>query len=349
MFDTVGCRAAIQTGGVWCILILDKEQARKPSGCCGRNGKSGTGFTDMRTGTDDIVPWIALNLLIGQNSDLGWTIVRRIHEMDISLDEFLAMDPERRAAQFPDDVTRVCYTYPLERLLDDAGELLDIIEDSGVTVVRSSDPYYPQRFVHVAGRAVPPVLYISGNADIFHGPSIGIVGSRAATRTGLDFAWSLARTAAERGCVVVSGGATGIDSAAHRGAVDGGGRTVVVLPHGLARRRARQALAQHPDQVTLVSQFPPQLGASARTALGRNRTIAGLSGAVVAVESAAAGGTMSTATHARSLSVPLFAVAWEDDAPIHQGTRKLIDDDAHPLPPVIRDQPDLDQLFETIS
>jgi len=295
---------------------------------------------------DDIVPWLALNVLCGTDTRFGWHIVRRTLEMEIPLAEFFSMGSDRRAAQFPDEVATICTDRRIKKALHDADKILGALDEADVTVLRSVDPEYPRHFTDVADDAVPPVLYISGDTDVLYAGSIGIVGSRAASQTGLDYAWSLARAAADRGFVVVSGGASGIDSAAHRGAIDAEGRTAVVLPHGLEWGKAQQALDQHPGLVTLISQFPPDFRPNVRTALGRNRTVAGLSGAVVAVESAASGGTMSTASHTRRLSVPLFAVAWHDGAPNHQGTDKLLaEKEARPLPPMLGCPADLDLLF----
>jgi len=294
----------------------------------------------------DIVPWLALNVLSGADTRFGWRIVRRTLEMEIALAEFFSMGSARRTVQFTDEVATICTDRRIKKALYDAGKILDALDQTDVTVLRYVDQEYPRHFTDVADDAVPPVLYVSGDIDALYVGSIGIVGARAASQTGLDYAWSLARAAVERDFVVVSGGAGGIDSAAHRGAIDADGRTVVVLPHGLEWGKAQRALDQHPGLVTLVSQFPPDFRPNARTALGRNRTIAGLSGAVVAVESAASGGTMSTAGHARRLSVPLFAVAWHDDARNHRGTDKLLTEkEARPLPPIINEPEELDLLF----
>ena len=293
-----------------------------------------------------MVPWLALNLLGGTDTRLGWRIVRRTFEMDIGLDEFFSMAPDRRAAQFPAEVAEICSDRLIKRVLADAEKLSAQLEEHGVTVLRSIDPGYPHSLTDVADDAVPPVLYISGNVDALYAKSISIVGARSASQAGLDYAWSLARMAADEGFVVVSGGATGIDSAAHRGAIDADGQTVVVLPHGVNHGKFQRVLDQHPGLVTLLSQFPPDQQPTAQTALARNRTIAGLSGTVVAVESAATGGTMSTARYATQFSVPLFAVAWNDDAPNHQGTATLISEEqARPLPPIIAGPEDLDHLF----
>jgi DNA processing protein len=286
---------------------------------------------------NEIVPWIALTALCRDDTRTAWRIVRRTIEMEIGLAEFFAMDPERRCAQFQDDVVRAVVGHDLDYTIDRAATIADALAETDTDLVRIVDETYPARLTAVAGDAVPPVLYVTGDTCVFDGPALGIVGSRNATEAGLEYAWILARMAAEHDIIVVSGGASGIDSAAHKGAVDAEGATIVVLPHGIAHGQGQRLADEHPDNVTIVSQFAPDMQPGARAALARNRTIAALSSSVVAVESGIVSGTMSTARHARDLDVPLFAVDWQDDETVHQGTAKLIDKGANPLPRDVTD------------
>ena len=157
--------------------------------------------------------------------------------------------------------------------------------------------------------------------------AISIVGTRRADDEALDFAYSLAREAALNGFVVVSGGAIGIDRAAHEGAVDGGGRTVVVLPTGfdapyprvnhdlfLGVLRAGCLLTEAED------------GADPRAGrfLKRNRLIAALGGSTVVVQAPARSGALSTASYARRLGRPVFAVPASPWDPRGSGNLRLL-------------------------
>lgn len=297
----------------------------------------------------DRVPWIALTMLCGEDTQTAWRIVRRINEMEIELAEFFNMTPGRRETQFQDEVFRLIFDRDLNSIIEHAELAAAFLDENDVAVRRPIDDDYPRRFLIVAHDAVPPVLYIAGDTDVFDEPAVGIVGSRRATGPGLEYAWSLARIAAERNIAVISGGAAGIDSAAHRGALDTDGKTVVVLPHGLAHGDVGRMMDQYPDNVSLVSQFPPRMKPCAGAALARNRTIAGMSGAVVTVESGVVSGTMSTARHARSMDVPLFAVKWDDHEPVHEGLAKLIANGARPLPPELTHETCLEPLFAAIE
>lgn len=157
----------------------------------------------------------------------------------------------------------------------------------------------PQRLQAIGWRRD---VYLRG-APIGEGPSVAIVGSRAATRIGMDRAHAMARHLVERGVHVVSGGALGIDGAAHRGALAASGATTVVLGNGLdiayPPRHAplfREVLARGG---TLVGICPDGMEPNRRTFTSRNPLISALADAVIVVEADVRSGSLSTATAAR--------------------------------------------------
>jgi DNA processing protein len=143
-------------------------------------------------------------------------------------------------------------------------------------------------------------------------PAVAVVGSRAASVTAMTAARELARHVAERGGVVVSGGAIGVDTAAHIGALEGGGPTTVVVGTGLdiiyPERNAGLFAAVVERGGALVSMFPmgalPQRGRFVR----RNQVIAALADITVVVAAASTSGSLSTARHAAKLGRTLAAV-----------------------------------------
>lgn len=141
--------------------------------------------------------------------------------------------------------------------------------------------------------------------------SVAIVGTRRADDEALDFAYGLARRAVLDGFVVVSGGAIGVDRAAHEGAIDGGGRTVVVLPTGLDAPypQANQALfVRAVEAGCLLTEVEDGAAARPGRFLKRNRLIAALGGSTVVVQAPARSGALSTARVAERLGRLLFAV-----------------------------------------
>lgn len=157
----------------------------------------------------------------------------------------------------------------------------------------------------------PPTLWVKGQADALRGPAVAIVGSRAASPYALEVARRLGADLARRGVTVVSGMARGVDSAAHRGALDAGGVTVAVFGCGVdiiyPREHARLA-ERICERGALVSEFPlgtpPYKGHFPQ----RNRIISGLSLAVVVVEAAERSGSLITADFAMEQGRAVLAV-----------------------------------------
>ena len=141
--------------------------------------------------------------------------------------------------------------------------------------------------------------------------SISIVGTRRADDEALDFAYELGRHVALNGWAVVSGGAVGIDRAAHEGAVDGGGRTVVVLPTGLDTPYPpanHDLFARVVDSGCLLTEVEDGVDAQRGRFLKRNRLIAALGRSTVVVQAPARSGALSTARLAQRLGRAVFSV-----------------------------------------
>jgi DNA processing protein len=157
----------------------------------------------------------------------------------------------------------------------------------------------------------PPTLWIRGQADVIRTASVAIVGSRAASSYGLEVARRLAADLARRGITVVSGMARGVDSAAHRGALEGGGSTVAVFGCGadIIYPREHAELAKRIcARGAIVSEFPPGAPPLKYNFPKRNRIISGLSLAVVVVEAAEGSGSLITAEFALEQGRAVLAV-----------------------------------------
>jgi len=165
------------------------------------------------------------------------------------------------------------------------------------------------------GALAPPLaLYVRGRCDLagVAERSVAVVGSRAATAYGVFVAGELALGLADRGCAVVSGGAYGIDTAAHRGALlSAGAPTIAVLACGLdvSYPRGNDCLfAQIADRGLLLTEMPPGCSPTRSRFLVRNRLIAALTLGTVVVEAALRSGSLSTAARARDLQRHVMAV-----------------------------------------
>lgn len=165
-------------------------------------------------------------------------------------------------------------------------------------------------------------------------PRVAIVGSRQADPQACDFAFQLAQACARAGVTVVSGGAFGIDVAAHRGALAADGITWVVLGSGLAQPyplRHVPVFDAARRRGALLSLFPEAMTPRASTFLQRNQLIAGLADAVVVVQARPRSGALSTAHAAQTQGTPLWVCPASPWDPRGVGNRALLAEGAQPL------------------
>lgn len=194
---------------------------------------------------------------------------------DSSFAEALASEPEIEAE--------------LERLAEQGIEAITLFSDA-----------YPERWLRAFGDRRPPVVFAQGDVARLNRPGIAVVGSRNADERALEFAESCGRAAAERGWILISGGARGIDLAAIVAACRAGGEAVILAADSLKEIRKRLVRSEvDPEQVTAATVFHPDSGFSVGQAMGRNKLIYALArSAVVAACEEGTGGTWSGATEA---------------------------------------------------
>ncbi|MBI1282301.1 MAG: DNA-protecting protein DprA [Anaerolineaceae bacterium] len=203
------------------------------------------------------------------------------------------------------------------------------VEKTGAWLVTLADEAYPAQLKKLPD--APPVLYVKGTLIPDDERALGIVGTRKATAYGRDVAHHFAKSLAGNQVTVVSGLAQGIDVAAHRGALDGGGRTFAVLGTGIDRiyphehLKMAQEISHHG---AIISEFPIGTPPEARNFPRRNRIISGLSLGVLIVEAPEKSGAMITATMAAEQGRDVFAVPGNIFSAANRGTNRLIQDGA---------------------
>ncbi len=176
----------------------------------------------------------------------------------------------------------------------------------------------------------PERIWVDGDISAFDAPAVAIVGTRRMTGYGERVARELALASAAAGVVIVSGLAQGVDSAAHRGALDGGGRTIAVLGESIpmflatVRGRRRPLVPRIREHGALVSEFAAPFSAKSWTFAQRDATIAALASVVVVVEAGERSGALITAEDARSLGRVLYAVPGPLGSLASVGTNALI-------------------------
>jgi len=275
---------------------------------------------------DEKVFWVGLNLVKGIGAARFETLMAHFGSPQAAWE---APAQQLRSVGLPspvvDALLEVRSTVNLEQVWSQ-------IQSKGIKLITLDDEMYPARLRQID--QPPPVLYALGNLTEQDEWAVAVVGTRRVTHYGRQVAEEIAAFLAQNGVTVVSGLARGIDSIAHKAALDAGGRTIAVLGSGvdqiypvenrdLAERMAASgavlsdyALGTPPE----AGNFPP-----------RNRIIAGLSIAVVVVEAGERSGASITANFALEQGREVFALPGNIYSPQSKGTNRLIRDGAHPL------------------
>ncbi len=193
--------------------------------------------------------------------------------------------------------------------LKEAARDLEASAKAGCQVVEYSSDDYPPRLKQIPDP--PLVLYVRGDVKVLSRHAVAIVGARRPTAYGSQVAQRLAHDLAQRQLVIVSGLARGIDSAAHRGALEAAGKTVAVLGSGIDviyPRENKRLAEQVTESGALISEFPPGTSPAPENFPIRNRTISGLSLGVLVIEAAEYSGSLITARLALEQNREVFAV-----------------------------------------
>lgn len=200
--------------------------------------------------------------------------------------------------------------------------MVEAEQDQACTIL---DPGYPPRLREI--HDPPLVLFIRGNRDLLRTPAVAIVGSRRASRYGLEAASHFARKLGQAGLTVVSGFARGVDAAAHRAALDSGASTIGVLGTGIEVRypRDHDALRREIESKgLLLSEFAPGTPPRPANFPIRNRVISGCCLATIVIEAGPRSGSLITARMALEQGREVFAIPGPIFAEGSEGPHRLI-------------------------
>ncbi|WP_312668771.1 DNA-processing protein DprA [Stutzerimonas nitrititolerans] len=213
-----------------------------------------------------------------------------------------------------------------ETIRERAAAALAWLEQPGHHLLMWDDPGYPALLAELPD--APPLLFVEGEPALLERPQLAMVGSRRASRPGMDNARSFARSLGGAGFVITSGLALGIDGAAHQGALDAGGQTVAVLGTGLQRlypaRHTGLAGSIVEGGGALVSELPLDCPPQAANFPRRNRIISGLSLGVLVVEASPSSGSLITARLAAEQGREVYAIPGSIHHPGARGCHQLI-------------------------
>ncbi|HVP54467.1 MAG TPA: DNA-processing protein DprA [Candidatus Eisenbacteria bacterium] len=270
--------------------------------------------------TETSLQWLALSLTPGVGAGRG----RKLVELFDGIDRvFHASLTELEAAGLP---AASAQSIALGRSLELAGEELDRVKAMGAKVVALDDPSFPKRLYEIYDP--PLVLYLAGCPEIINQYGVAVVGTRHPTPYGVGVAERLACDLAARGLVIISGMARGIDTAAHRGALNARGRTVAVWGTGLdvTYPKENQKIA---DQIlntggAILSEFPLGTFPAPQNFPIRNRIISGMSIGVLVIEAGEYSGTRVTARCALEQGRDVYAVPGNVTNKLSWGPNTLI-------------------------
>jgi DNA processing protein len=269
--------------------------------------------------------WLALALTPG----LGPTRIHRAVEMageaarifEMSLTELESLRIPAKSAQFLFD----------GRARAAAEKEAKIVCDAGATFLTPQDADYPEQLLAIYDP--PAVLWIRGDVALLSRPGIAVVGTRAPSPYGAGMAELLSRDLANRGMVILSGMARGVDTAAHKGALDAGGKTVAVWGTGLdvvyPKENKKLAESIVLSGGAIITEFPMGTFPAPQNFPIRNRILSGLSVGVLVIEAAEYSGTRITARCAMEQNRDVYAVpgnvtnknAWGPNTLIKQGAK----------------------------
>jgi DNA processing protein len=261
--------------------------------------------------------WIVLNKIFGS----GARFRKLIDRFASSEHVFSASKAELQEIGIPEDLIKKIFDVDEKEVERE----IKSIESNGIDVITFEDERYPSNL-----RAIfdpPPILYLKGKIEKVDSIAISIVGSRTSTYYGRETARTFALQLARCGVTVVSGLARGIDSAAHRGAMDGGGRTIAVLGCGVdvvyppENKKLYEEIAK---SGAIISEFPCGTPPERYNFPIRNRLISGLSLGTVVVEAGLRSGALITAGLALEQGREVFAIPGRISDPLSRGTHRLI-------------------------
>lgn len=277
-----------------------------------------------QSNSTELKAWLRLTLEPGIGSVVAKNLLVRFglpqQIFEAKFNELMAVVGEKLALQLREPCSEV-----IQEQIHKTLEWL--AKDSEHHILTLADSLYPQSLLDTHD---PPVLlYVDGQLEVFQKQAIAIVGARHATLGGEQNAHAFGKYLAQQAWCVISGLATGIDAAAHEGALVSGqsAATIAVMGTGINRiypAKNRDLAVRIKQQGALISEFPLDTRAATYNFPVRNRIVAGLSRGIVVVEAAKQSGSLITARLAGEMGKEIFAIPGSIHSPLSRGCHQLI-------------------------
>ena len=228
-------------------------------------------------------------------------------------------------------ITDILEEFRLKRLYSSGGEekikhYLELITCCGIQSITLLDSRFPEILKQITDPV--SVLFYEGNPECLLNHTVGIFGSRRASYTGIKAAENISKNLSKNGIAVISGFAYGIDSAAHRGCLEGGSPTIAVMGCGLDQLYPAENTPMRKRILDgnglLISEYPPEMKPLPQNFPYRNRIISALSEALILIEARIRSGSMTTVKHALDQGKELFVFPGDPASPLFEGNHQLL-------------------------
>ncbi len=269
---------------------------------------------------DTLVPWLALRRLPGVGTRTQFDLLEHFGSIEAIFSASRGQLEKSLVGKH--EAIDALLAGPDEKILRSE---LEWLSEPGHHLLTWSDPDYPALLREIPDP--PLVLYVAGERQLLSARQLAIVGSRNPTPMGRENARAFAKSLAGAGLAITSGMALGVDGAAHRGALEAGGKTIAVAGTGLDRvypARHRDLAHEIVKHGALVSEFPLGTPPLPENFPVRNRIISGLSLGTLVVEAALQSGSLITARMANEQGREVFAIPGSIHAPQARGCHALI-------------------------
>jgi DNA protecting protein DprA len=271
----------------------------------------------------------------------------------VKANEFIIATLHARSIEaIENEMKKVLNSSQLSDYENNKGDTYVLDKSSNVHYLSQYEDNYPEYLKNVLGTAAPPILSYCGNINLLNKARVGISGSRHVSDKGIRITYDISKALAENGVVVVSGYANGVDSIAHRTALENGGSTIVVLAEGLYSFSVKKEFKGIWDwnKVLVISEFRPTDKWMEYRAMKRNSTIIGLSDAVIVVEAGIKGGSFDAGCKVLDMKRGLFVPKYAQPPMSAIGNDELIKRGASPITMSSQTyKPKLDRVFELLT
>ncbi len=270
--------------------------------------------------------WVALS----QAHGVGMGHLKEVHDslrqIGISLSDIFDLTPKELEWEFSfKQKTREAFV-EAGKNFSEVEEEYNKLLDAGIEVIPFFSEFYVPCLYERMGSAAPPILYSYGNRDILKMQLAAILGDSGVSARGESLANMAAKELSKHNIVTVSGMAKGVGLAAHRSALESGGKTLAVIPSGMFHLSIPETLQMvyDPEKMLIISQFKPGREGDKYSAMSRNGLISAMSGAVYIVEAPNEGGVFEAAKSCRKYGSPLYTTEYSEYPNSALGNAKII-------------------------